>query len=208
MVLGDDGFAQGTLAVTFSGQEALSRRQDADDEDESTRKKQLTDEITSWLPPGATLSLTNQPDWEGADAPLRAEFDVRLRLPGASTGRRLLLSASPMANLTGGRFEHPSRNHPVYFDYPSETVDDITIQLPLLLQVAAVPAPVQQKNVFAQYEIACEKADGGLHCRRHAALAGFYFPVPSYTALRAFFENVKTGDEQQIILEGAGRAAN
>ena len=206
--IGDDGWAEGTLNVTFSGQEALWRRQSAEDDDRETRTKSLIDEVSRWLPVGATLELKNEPDWDGAEAPIQAKFTVKTRLPAAGAGRRVLLAQATFSNLIGGRFEHPSRSNPIYFEFPSETVDSVTLDLPLMLQVGTIPAPQRRETDILKYEIGCEKQDAGLQCKRHVRLGGFYFPPESYTPLRTFFEIIRAGDQQQIILEGAGRASN
>ncbi len=98
LVMGDDGQVAGKLTVTFSGQEALRRRLDAEDDDEAARKKSLLDEAKSWVPAGATVDLTNAPDWTGPDAPLVAEFSVKMPVWGAATGRRLLLSQRDLSS--------------------------------------------------------------------------------------------------------------
>jgi hypothetical protein len=41
-------------------------------------------------------------------------------------------------------FEHTDRVHPIYFEFPSETVDDVTITLPLGWQVGTLPAAQNQ----------------------------------------------------------------
>ncbi len=203
--MSNDGWLTGTLTVNFSGQEALWRRDDAENQDDETRTKNLTDTVKSWLPAGATLDLTNQPDWAGSETPLRAEFKVRTKFVGASTGRRLLISESLLSNLVAVRFDHPARTYPIYFDYPIEFTDDISLTLALVLQPESIPPAVHLAAPgYGQYDLACEQAPGALHFHRHMSLTGFYYDVPYYTDLRAYFDHARSTDGQQVIVDVRG----
>jgi len=203
--LSNDGWLTGTLAVDFNGQEALWRRRNAENQDDETRNKNLTDTVKEWLPAGATLDLTNQPDWAGSETPLRAEFKVRTKFVGASTGRRLLMSESLLSNLVAVRFDHPLRTYPIYFDYPMEFTDDINLTLALVLQPEAIPPAVHMAAPgYGQYDLTCEQAPGGLHFHRRMSLTGFYYDVPYYTDLRAYFDHARSTDGQQVIIDVRG----
>ncbi len=73
--LSPDGSVSGSVAISFVGQEALSRRRSARNMDEATRKKALEEEIKEWLPPAATVELKHPVNWEESDQPLRATFE-------------------------------------------------------------------------------------------------------------------------------------
>jgi hypothetical protein len=202
LVKGDDGFVEGKLTVTYVGQEAMSRRIDADENDETERTKTLVDEVKSWMDAGATVELTNSPEWNGSDTPLVAEFTVRTRVRGTQAGRRLLLSQSFFYHQVGRQFDHPARTYPVYFDYPYSSTDDVTVQLPLLLRVTSVPTTETRTNGLGFYQISSENQGASLHFVRKMGVSGILYPVQSYCAIRTFFNQVKSGDEQQIVLQG------
>ena len=188
--MGSDGWLEGTLAVVFHGQEALWRRNNAENQDDESRNKSLTDTVKGWLPAGATIDLTNQPDWAGSETPLRAEFKVRTKFVGASTGRRLLMSESLLANLIAVHFEHPLRTYPVYFDYPLEFTDDISVALALVLQPESIPPAVHLALPgLGQYDLSCEQVPGALNFHRHMTLAGFYYDTRYYTNLRSLLRS-------------------
>lgn len=201
LVMGDDGFVEGKLTVTYVGQEAMSRRLDADDNDDAERKKSLVDEVKSWVDAGATVELTNSPDWSGSGTALVAEFNVKTRVRGTQTGRRLLLSQSFFYNQVGREFDHPARTYPVYFDYPYTSSDDITLQLPLALRVTSVPQSENRTNGLGFYQISSENQGASLHFARKMGVIGILYPVQAYAAIRNFFNQVKAGDEQQVVLE-------
>ncbi len=203
LVMGDDGQVQGKLTVTFTGQEAMLRRLDADDEDDAARKESLLDEAKSWVPAGATVELTNSPDWDGPGAPLVAEFNVNMRVWGTSTGRRFLLSERVFASPIARQFDHATRIYPVYFNYASTGEDDVTVQLPLALRVGSVPPPQDRTTNVGFYQVSCEKQGASIHLTRKMGLTGILYPVQLYGELRSFMNQVKAGDEQQVVLESS-----
>jgi hypothetical protein len=198
---GDGGWLNGKFVVSFSGQEALTRRVDNENEDDATRNKKLTDEVISWFPAGAILKLTNSPDWAGSEAPLRFEFDVKTHYAGTSTGRRVIMSETLLADSWIPRFDHPDRKYPVYFDYPWTVKDDVTVTLALQLKLEGSSAPVNVTAPFAGYHLSCEKQPAALHFVREMNQDGIYYPLEHYSDIRSFFQMVRTSDAQQIILE-------
>jgi hypothetical protein len=199
--LGDDGWLHGKLIVSFSGQEALGYREEDDTDDDATRNKKVSDDVSSWLPPGATLKLTNSPDWKGSEAPLRFEFDVKTHYAGTSTGRRVIMAEALFADSSIPRFEKPERTYPVYFDYPWEVKDDVTVTLPLQLKLEESAAPVDLTNPFGSYHLSCETQPATLHFARQEQENGIYYAAQYYTDIRSFFEKVRSSDTQQIILQ-------
>jgi hypothetical protein len=199
--LGDDGWLHGKLIVSFSGQGAYGRRDSAENEDDATRNKKLTDEVTSWLPAGATLTLTNSPDWAGSEAPLRFEFDVKTHYVGTSTGRRVIMSETLLTDAWIPNFEHPARTYPVYFANPWELKDEVTLTLPLQMKMEDSAAPVDLTTPFGIYHLSCEKQPAALHFVRQISESGIYYDVQYYTDIRSFFEKVRSDDTQQVVLE-------
>jgi hypothetical protein len=202
-VMGDDGLVEGKLTVTYVGQEALSRRIEADESDDAERKKSLIDEVKGWVPAGATVEITNSPEWNGSDGALVAEFNLKTQTWGTQTGRRLLLSQSFFANPVARQFDHPSRTYPVYFDYAYTFTDDITVQLPLVFRVTSVPSSQDRTNGMGFYQISSENQGASLHLARKMGVTGILYPAESYPAIRNFFNQVKAGDEQQVVLEAS-----
>lgn len=202
-VMGDDGLVDGKLTVTYVGQEALSRRIEADESDDAERRKSLVDEVKGWVPAGATVELTNSPEWNGSDGALVAEFNLKTQPWGTQTGRRLLLSQSFFANPVARQFDHPSRTYPVYFDYAYTFMDDITMQLPLVFRVTSVPSSQDRTNGMGFYQISSENQGASLHLARKMGVNGILYPAESYPAIRNFFSQVKAGDEQQVVLEAS-----
>jgi hypothetical protein len=99
--------------------------------------------------------------------------------------------------------------HPLYFEYPFQKEDEVTIQLPLGWQVSSVPKDLNQDAKAAVYVRKVQDDKGTLHLTRVLRSELLMVEAKYYPALRAFFQNVRTGDEEQIIVQPmAARAAN
>jgi len=98
-------------------------------------------------------------------------------------------------------FEHSDRVHPVYFQFPFEKDDDVTIELPIGWKVSSVPPAQDQDAKAVQYAIRAEDQKGTLHVTRKVRVDLYMVAKEKYPILRNFFQVVRTGDEQQIVLQ-------
>jgi hypothetical protein len=209
MKLTDAGTLEGKMTVTFSGLEAVWRRLEERNQDDTNRKKFLEDQIREYIPVGIEVDLTNKPDWGASSQTLVAEYNVKV--PGwvSGAGRRALLPVGLFGGPEKHVFEHANRVHPIYFHYPSDKEDEVTIELPPGWQVSNLP-PLQNLDAKAAvYSLKAENNKGALHLTRQVNLELLLVDLKSYPTLRNFFQTVRTGDEQQIILQpGASAARN
>ena len=58
------------------------------------------------------------------------------------------------------------------------------------------------------YEISGSQQGSEAEVKRRLVINGLMFPVQYYTALRSFFNTVKSNDEEQIVLQNAESAKN
>jgi len=204
-----EGDLQGTVSLSFTGLEAISRRQRYHNQDEEARKKYLEELMKDYVPAASEVDLTKQPDWAGSESPLVAEFNVKI--PGwiSSAGHRALL---PMGFFSAGEkhmFEHAERINAVYFAFPFRKLDDVTIELPPDWKVDSVPKDQDQDAKAAEYTLKIEQKAGTLHITRLIRSDLIMVPQTAYSSLRGFYQAVKSGDEEQIVLlPGAAAAAN
>jgi Domain of Unknown Function with PDB structure (DUF3857) len=207
--LTDTGDLEGKVTVTFTGLEAMSRRMEQRHSDDVEKKRFLEDQVKEYIPAAVELDLTNQPDWKTPSQPLVAEFN--LKIPGwvSGAGRRALLPVGIFSASEKHVFEHANRVHPLYFEYPFEEVDDLNIDLPLGWQVQTVPAPKKQDAHVVVYDLSVEKDASSIHLTRKLTVDLLLLESKYYSALRNFFQVVRTGDEEQIVLQpGAASASN
>ena len=204
--LTDSGSLEGKVTITYTGLEALSRRIAEREEDAEARKKFLEDQLKEYIPVAMEAELTNQPDWNSSAPKLIAEY--YLKVPGwaAAAGRRTLLSVGLFGGLEKHTFEHAERVHPIYFTFPYENNDDLTIELPSGWHVDDIPKAQRVDIKVATYSLTTENNNRSLQVKRQLMLNLEIVETKYYPALRRFFQSVKTGDEQQIVVSGGAAA--
>ncbi|HEX3320866.1 MAG TPA: DUF3857 domain-containing protein [Terriglobales bacterium] len=204
LTMSENGDLEGKVTISFSGLQAKSRRVEERNEDEADRKKFLEDEAKEAIPVAVEVELTNKPDWTSSAAPLVAEYSVKI--PGwvSGAGRRALFPVGLFSAAEKGVFDHANRVHPIYFQFPSEKLDDITINLPLGWQVSTLPKPHNDDAKVVVYTLAAENDKGILHLKRKLSINILLVDTKYYPALRNFFQVVRTGDEEQVVLQPIG----
>lgn len=201
--LSDRGDLEGKLTVTFTGLEGLRRRAEERNEDEVARKKYLEDEIKQYIPAASELHLSNGPDWSSSGPPLVAEFEVKV--PGwVSQGGKLAFLPIGLFGATERHlFDYTERVHPIYFEFPAEKVDDISIELPAGWEVSGLPQPQNQDYRVVAYSIGAENSKGTLHIKRKLDINIISLDTKYYGPLRSFFQGVKAGDDEKVVLQAS-----
>jgi len=200
----ETGELEGKLVVTYTGLESSQRRVDERFADDAEHKKYLEDEVKQAIPIGCEVELTNQPDWKSSASPLVAEYS--LKVPGwiSAAGRRALLPVGLFSATEKHLFDHANRVHPIYFEYPFQRSDDITIDLPLGWQISSVPDPQKLDAKAIVYDLETKNEKGALHLNRVLTVDVILLPQDKYDTLRKIFQVVRTGDEQQVALLPGG----
>jgi hypothetical protein len=199
--LTQEGSLEGKLTVTYSGLEAATLRVAERNQDETTRKKLLEDQVRYSVPAAIDVDLTNKPDWSSADPKLVAEFD--LKVPGwlSGAGSHALLPVGIFGAPEKHIYEHTNRVHPLYYHYMSQKVDDVTIELPLGWKVTNLPKPGDKDAKLLVYTMKVDEKNGTLHIERRLKSELVMLDPKYYPAVRSFYESVRTGDEEQIVLQ-------
>ncbi len=207
--LTEAGNLEGKLTVTYTGLEAMYRRLEERNADEVARKKSLEDRIKLQIPSTTIeVELTNQPDWSHSETPLVAEYHVSIQDWATNAGKRTVIAAALFTAVEKHIFEHTNRVHPIYVDFPHEKDDDVTIELPAGWQVSSVPAPQTQEGHVVTYHLKVDKDGSALHLTRKLSWDFLLLEPKYYPALRNFFQTVRTGDDEQIILQPAAASAS
>jgi hypothetical protein len=206
--LSETGDLEGKVTVTFTGLEAMRRRVEKRHADDAERKKFLEEQAKEYIPVGAELELTNQPDWKSSAQSLVAEFNVKIPAWISGGGRRAFFPVGIFSAQEKHVFEHANRMHPLYFEFPFEKQDDVTIDLPLGWQVQSLPAAKKQDAHVVVYNRTAEKDGGSLHLTRTLTVDMVILDSKYYHALRDFFQVVRTADEEQVVLQPGNASAS
>jgi hypothetical protein len=195
----DDGTLQGELQLAFKGQEALQRRLRAYDEDDAGKRKQMEDEIKEWLPSGSTVELTSAGIWDSSEEPLRVECRVRIPSFAVRTGHRVLL---PVGLFHEHRFAFQSetRRYPLFFPYAFKWVDHVSVELKKGFRVESMPSSHERTLSSIGIRTAVTQDADRLELRKTFNLETTYIPASYYASLRVFVEEVRSYDEEKVVL--------
>jgi hypothetical protein len=177
-------------------------------EDETERQKFLEDEVREYIPAAIDVELTNKPDWNSSEPPLVAEFDLKIPGWASAAGRRALVPVGLFSATEKHLFDHVERVHPIYFQFPFQKADDVTVQLPLGWMVSSAPPPQDKNAKTVAYSLKVDHDAGALHWTRNLNVDLLLIETKYYPALRNFFQVVRTGDEAQIVLQPATATTN
>ena len=103
LTLDTTGALAGTVTATFTGAEARWRRTRERHEEPPSRTKFIEADLRDDLGPGSHVTLTNEPDWDGAGTPWSPNSRSRFR-----TGRRPQATAN---SSTPGSWSGRAENH-------------------------------------------------------------------------------------------------
>jgi len=206
--LSDTGDLQGKMTLTFTGLTAIHERTEERNQDEAERKKHLEEYVREVIPSAAEVELTNRPDWDNPAVPLAAEFNLKVSGWASAGGRRILIPVGLFAGPEKHLFEHASRVHPIYMEFPFQKVDDITIELPSGWQVSSLPSGQNNTGRVVSCVMKADNQNGKVHLTRTLDVSFLLMETKYYGALRNFFQQVRSGDEQQVVLQPGLQTAN
>jgi hypothetical protein len=207
--LSDGGDLEGKLTIAYTGLEAVRRRVEMRNEDETNLKKFLEDQVREYVPVAIEVELANKPDWSSSESSLVTEFSLKVPGWAAGAGHRALVPVGLFSATEQRVFDHANRVHPIYFEFPFEKHDDITVELPTGWQVSSLPAAQKQDGHVVVYSLQVENAKNTLHLTRNLSVDFLLIDQKYYPALRNFFQVVRTSDEEQIVLQsGTASASN
>jgi transglutaminase-like putative cysteine protease len=195
-----DGVLRGKVEVEYLGQEGLGMRLEAMNQDEAARRKELEEGLVKMLGIGSQANLTQVEGWEKGDGPLKAVFEVEVPNFATRAGRRSLISLGVFHTKDSNPFPSPRRVNPVYFGYPQETHEDVSIEMAPTMKVESLPASVKNDGKAVYYDFAATKEGNTIHITRNLQFRGYLFERAQYSNLRAFYNKVLSGDSQQATL--------
>lgn len=200
MDLMDDGLLKGEISVEFQGEEALEHRLDARESDEAGKKKDLEDELKSWLPDGSTVKMVDMQGWEASDEPLSVRFNVEVPGYASSVGKRLLLPSLLFQSQQKDAFKHAERKYPVYFRYAFSEHDRVVIKLPSGYVLESVPSKQDVGISYARYQSVSVSDGKQLVSERALGFNAVFVQLAKYPELKDFMSKVQAGDDQQLVL--------
>jgi Domain of Unknown Function with PDB structure (DUF3857) len=209
LTLSETGDLEGKLTVNYTGIEAAHMRREERNADAAERKKYLEDAVKEYTSAASEVTLTNQPEWKNSAVPLEAEFSFKLPGWAAQAGHHVLVPVGLFGAREKHLFDHAERVHPIYIEYPYTESDDIEIQLPAGWKVSSLPPGWKDTGKVVTYTLAAQENNGKLHLSRSLAVNFVFLDTKYYPALRPYFQQIQTTDDEQVVVDpAAARAEN
>jgi len=205
--LADDGALEGEVKVTYTSMQALQIRLAERFNDDTQHKENLEDTLKRVIPVAAEVTLKNKPAWESSDDNLIAEYDVRIPGWASSAGKRVLLPLGLFSGAQKHTFEHAQRTNAIYFHYLFETKDLTRIALPAGWKIDSLPKEVHIDAKAADYRIAAEEKGNAIEVTRTLKSEILVLQVSYYPTLQNFYQQIRSGDEQQAVLRPGENSA-
>jgi len=207
-LVADTGELEGNVTVTYTGLEASSRRVNQRNEDDAARKKVLEDDLRESIPVSAEVELVNKPEWKSSSLPLVGEFSLKVPGWAIPAGRRALLTIGLFSAAEKHVFDHDRRTQPIYHEYQSTKLDDITIELPDGWRAISLPPEASTDLKSIAFDSKLENDKGRLHLSRKLTTDILMLDAKYYSTLQNFYRMVRTRDEEQIVLLPGTAAAS
>jgi hypothetical protein len=204
--LNPDGSLSGTLVVDYTGQEGAVWRSSDRNDDDTGRRKDIHDEIRSWLPSNATFAITKFSDWDDNSKPIHVEGTVNIPSDNARVLGRIILPLSLIQSQVARSFTSAQRVNDIYFHYPYQEEDNTSIQLPAGYRLESFPKVTTISQGAIQYVIAGGAQGNTVHLTRKLVVNGIEFPANKYPIMRAIFDAVKAGDANDMVLAASTTA--
>jgi hypothetical protein len=210
--LAEDGAIEGDVELQYTGQFAIERKEENDDDSVSQREESLNDEVKALL---STAELANIRIENVTDPVKPFVYAYHIRVPGYAqrTGKRLFLQPAFFQHGINPLFSAGTREYPIYFHYPWLEDDEVTIELPqgFALDNADAPSPFSGGAV-GEYKpsIAVTKDGHTLIYKRNFFFGGggnILFPVNSYPQVKNFFDMLNKQDNHTITLKQSATTA-
>jgi hypothetical protein len=213
LTLADDGTLEGDVVIEYTGQLAMERKEDNDEDSANQREESLKDEVKAHL---STAELANIRIENVTDLVKPFVYAYHIKVPGYAqrTGKRLFLQPAFFQYGVGPLFSASTRQYPIYFHYPWQEDDEVTIELPqgFSLDNADAPSPFSGGPVGGyKPSIAVTKDGRTLVYKRNFFFGGggnILFPVTAYPQLKNFFDMLNKRDNHTLTLKQATATAS
>jgi Domain of Unknown Function with PDB structure (DUF3857) len=204
----EDGSIAGTLQVDFAGQAGAQMREENHKEDETGRAKEISEEIKSWLPVGASFEITKIADWDDVERPVHVEGTVKIPSFGSGTVQHFLMPLEIFQAPQASSFATAKRVNAIYFHYPYQETDDLKFHCSTGYTAESVPAAQKMDLGAVSYQISATQQGDAVEVKRQLVVNGVLFGKEAYPTLRAFFGAVRTNDNAQMVLQSSTSAKN
>jgi hypothetical protein len=154
------------------------------------------------LPAGLPVTITRISGVDDPEAPI--EISYQLHLPGFAvvTAGRIIFRSDVFRLNAGTPFTASTRKLNVSFPYAWEELDVAAIKLPpgCTPEFTEIPPSRPDKNLYYSTQLRYDMGQQQLKLRREFASSAVSFPVADYAGLKAWYDEMVRGDQQEVVL--------
>ena len=191
----------GIVKMTYAGAPALFWRQRSLAGDATSLNEELRSNVERLLPQGMDVKVVGIENLTAYEQPLIVNYQVKGAI-GSATGKRLFYPGDLFETNSKAAFPDEKRDIPVYFHYPSTTLDAVRVKFPANFSVESSPASAKyQFKDLAAYTEEASSAPGSVTVRRDYVRGSILFFPKEYSDLRSFYSKMETQDQGSVVLE-------
>jgi len=195
------GNVDGTVSVIFHGASALAWRHTAKFGDDESFRKDLKSELEGNLPNGFDVDITDVKQLADYELPLVILFHIHGPL-AAKAGKRILVPADLFQAREKAMFSEPKRDIAVYFHYAEWIADAVRIEFPENMNVENIPVKsVLRFEQKGMYTLDTSVAGNSFTTQRDYAYGMIVVPIEKYAALRDFYMQFESKDQESVVLK-------
>jgi hypothetical protein len=203
--LTEDGTLEGDVRIEYTGQFAMEKKEDNDDDSPEQREQTLRNMIKEQV----SMAEVSNVRIENVTDPVKPfVYAFHVRVPGYAqrTGKRLFLQPAFFQKDVPARFSASDRRYQIYFHYPWMEDDNVTINLPAGFALDNAESPGSFKIGEAiDYDV--KMMIVGKHeqfiYKRKFTFEGLVFSSSAYPDLKKIFDVLHERDSHTISLKQA-----
>ncbi len=203
LAMDQKGIVTGTVTMKYSGAPALRWRHRSLTGDATSLENELKSSMESLLPQGMDIKLGAISKLTDYEQPLIVTFDVKGPIASAA-GKRILLSGDIFESNSKATFPREKRETGVYFEYAHVVLDAVRLNFPSTFIVESLPASASYQFLKSSaYSLRTESTPTSVTFHRQFAVADIIFTPQEYAALRTFYGQFETKDQESVVLKAA-----
>jgi hypothetical protein len=207
LTMSEDGQVKGTVKVGYTGVPALSWRQRALKADQAQVEHDIEEDLRSQLPGGLNVKLESVKYLDDFSKQLVVICNVEGQL-ATTTSKRMFVPVEIFQVNEKPKFSQAKRTAPIYFHYPYQEVDQVSITLPNSISIESLPKmemfPMQK---MAQLNEGATLKGNTLTEIRDFQLGTVIFKPEEYDDLHSFYSKANHKDQEQAVLKVVAHAS-
>jgi hypothetical protein len=204
----DTGQITGKIDLGFAGADAVEWRHVALSGDAESLDHALRTHLEDMVPKSLQVKVDKVDNLTEYDQPLKVSYQVTGTL-GTHTGKRMIVPSDIFLSGSLATFTDEKREDAVYFEYPRYLQDAMRLNLPATMSVEGTPTTarfdIPKQEVYTISVVSDAK---GFTTRRNHLRGELLVQPKDYDALRKYYAQFESKDQESVVLKAASAGGN